>query len=73
VLVERPLARGAAERLSSAGSENNSRYAATASSGVDTTSSSLPGSNHRSIPSTGFETIAAPEAASSNGLLVADA
>ena len=32
-----------------------------------TTSSSLPGSNHRSIPLYGFETIAAPHDASSNG------
>jgi hypothetical protein len=35
--------------------------------GVVTTSSSFPGSNQRSIPSYGFETIAAPAAASSNG------
>ena len=55
------------------GSASSSRYAATASSASETTTSSRPGSNQRSIPSCGFETIAAPHAASSNGRHVDDA
>ena len=47
------------------GSATSSRYAATASSALSTSTSSLPGSNQRSIPACGFETIAAPEDASS--------
>ena len=53
-----------------AGSAIRSRYASSAASAVSTTTSSLPGSNQRSIPSWGFDTIAAPEDASSNGLAV---
>jgi hypothetical protein len=50
-----------------AGSSSSWRYEASASSASWTTSSSSPGSNQRSIPLYGFETMAAPEAASSNG------
>src|SRR6185436_19706158 len=58
--------RSRALRPSSAAASGSARsawYASTASSASDTTSSSRPGSNQRSIPSYGFETIAAPAAA----------
>ena len=68
VLVERALACARAELVGGAAVGEP-----VASSAFETTSSSRPGSNHVSIPSTGFDTIAAPAIASSNGRAVDDA
>ena len=67
VLVEDALARPGAHGRGMRRVGEQLPYAVSASAPSSTTTISLPGVNHCSMPSCGLETIAAPVAASSNG------
>ena len=73
MLVECPLARRATHLLGLSRVVEELRVRVVAWSAFSTTISSRPGSNQRSIPSCGLETIVAPDIASSNGRDVEDA